>query len=321
MSKVLRLSMALSLSGVLAAAGEPASGHPAKLSAPDGTMLAASFYPASHPGPGILLLHQCNSDRSSWNGLAAELAARGFHVLALDYRGYGQSGGTPFNALSYPERASITTEKWPGDIDVAFAYLRAQPGVRPDVLGAAGASCGVNNSIQLSLRHPDVTSLVLLSGNTDRKGRQYLKRARGLPLLFAAADDDGDIVSVMAWMDATSGNPANRFLRIRQRRARNADVQGTSGAAGGDRVVVRAHAHGKGPRGVRSAATPDAGRHDAAARHDGRTGRRGPRGREPGRRTGEGPELRAARAGVRQRAGLRGDRRRRDEGGGRDHAS
>ncbi len=212
MKHLLYLSLALALPGAVLAAGQPLAGQPASIAAPDGTRLAASFYPASRPGPGILLLHQCNRDRSSWNGLAAELAAKGFHVLTLDYRGYGESGGTPFNDIPFQERVRITTEKWPGDIDVAFAYLRAQPGVRQDAIGAAGASCGVNNSIQLSLRHPEVKSLVLLSGSTDRAGRQHLKRASGLPILFAAADDDGDIVSVMAWIDATSGNKANRFL-------------------------------------------------------------------------------------------------------------
>ncbi len=212
MKNVLRLVLASALCAAPAASGEPATGQAASLAAPDGTKLAASFYPASRPGPGILLLHQCNRDRSSWNELAAALAAKGFHVLSLDYRGYGESGGTPFNDIPFQERVRITTEKWPGDIDVAFAYLRAQPGVRQDSIGAAGASCGVNNSIQLSLRHPEVKSLVLLSGNTDRAGRQHLKRASGLPILFAASDDDGDVVSVMAWIDATSGNKANRFL-------------------------------------------------------------------------------------------------------------
>lgn len=212
MKNVLRLALAFALGATRAASAEPATGQAASLAAPDGTKLAASFYPASRPGPGILLLHQCNRDRSSWNELAAELAAKGFHVLSLDYRGYGQSGGTPFNDIPFQERVRITTEKWPGDIDVAFAYLRAQPGVRQDAIGAAGASCGVNNSIQLSRRHPEVKSLVLLSGDTDRDGRQHLKRASALPILFAASDDDGDVVSVMTWIDATSGNKANRFL-------------------------------------------------------------------------------------------------------------
>ncbi len=213
MKHVLRLSLALAFPAVLFAAGQPVPGRPASLAAPDGTKLAATYYPSARPGPGILLLHQCNRDRTSWNALAADLAGKGFNVLTFDYRGYGESGGARFNEISFQERVRISTQVWPGDIDVAFAYLRAQPGVRVDAIGAAGASCGVNNSIQLSLRHPEVKSLVLLSGNTDRKGREHLRGSPRLPLLIAAADDDGGVVSAMAVIDASSGNKANRFIQ------------------------------------------------------------------------------------------------------------
>jgi dienelactone hydrolase len=192
------------------AAGDPVTGTPASIPAPDGTKLAATYYSDEKPGPGILLLHQCNKDRSSWNTLAEKLARTGFHVLTVDYRGYGESGGKRHLDLPDNERTRLTNEIWPGDVDAAFAYLRAQPGVQK-VYGAGGASCGVNQSIQLSRRHPEVKSLVLLSGNTDKAGRQHLATKSSPPLMVAAADDDRGVVEVMAWIDASSGNPANRF--------------------------------------------------------------------------------------------------------------
>ena len=215
MRSFLRLSTAVFFFGSVAALAEPAStGRPVALKAPDGTKLAASYFPASGPGPGIMLFHQCNRERSTWNALAAELAQKGFHVLTLDYRGYGESGGTPYTQLSFPQQREVG-KKWPGDVDVAYAFLRSQPGVRGDVIGAGGASCGVNQSIQLARRHPEVKSLVLLSGNTDRDGRKYLKGSPALPLFLAAADDDGGAVELMAWLDATSGNPVNKFVEYK----------------------------------------------------------------------------------------------------------
>jgi dienelactone hydrolase len=192
------------------ATGEPVTGTPASISAPDGTKLAATYYAGEKPGPGVLLLHQCNKDRSSWNTLAENLATAGFHVLTMDYRGYGESGGKRHLDLPGKEQVRLTTEVWPGDVDAAFAYLRAQPGVE-QVYGAGGASCGVNQSIQLSRRHPEVKSLVLLSGDTDRAGRQHLKSKSSPPLMLAAAHDDDDSVEIMAWIEASSGNPTNRF--------------------------------------------------------------------------------------------------------------
>ena len=212
MRQVFRFSLALFFSGAVAATASPASGTAVNLKATDGTKLAATYYTAGdQAGPGILLLHQCNMDRSSWNGLATELAGKGFHVLTMDYRGYGESGGTPYTKLTIAEQRQVG-QKWPGDVDVAYAYLVSQPGVSKNLTGAGGASCGVNQSIQLARRHPEVKSLALLSGNTNREGRVFLRGASTLPLFLAAAKDDGGAVELMGWVDATSGNPANKFV-------------------------------------------------------------------------------------------------------------
>ncbi len=209
-----RLAAALTFLLAGTAAADSVTGTPARLQAPDGTTLAATYYSAGKPGPGILLCHQCNKDRKSWNGLAEKLARVGFHVLTIDYRGFGESGGARHNDFPNAERARLVTEVWPGDLDVAFRYLAAQPGVT-GVTGAGGASCGVNNSIQLSRRHPEIKSLVLLSGNTDKVGRDHLRSHFSPPLMIAAADDDGNAVQLMEVLDASSGNPTNRFVEYK----------------------------------------------------------------------------------------------------------
>ncbi len=184
------------------------------LKASDEIMLKATYYPAAKPGPGIMLLHQCNRDRKSWTELAAKLSGEGFHVLTLDYRGYGESGGDRFLDLPADRRAAEQA-KWTGDTDLAFAYLVGQPGVDRLRIGAAGASCGVNQSIQLALRHPAVKSLALLSGTTDEPGRRYLRKTTWLPLFVAASDDDGAIVQIMRWILNFSQNPRNRFVEYK----------------------------------------------------------------------------------------------------------
>ena len=183
------------------------------LTAPDGILLKATYFAAAKPGPGVLLLHQCNQQRKLWDVLAERLAASGINVLTMDYRGFGESGGTPFDKLTPQEQNKIITETWPGDIDVAYQYLVSQPGVARDVIGAGGASCGVNNSIRLARRHPEVKSLVLLSGSTDREGRRFLQSSKNLPVFTAAAEDDlfGSFTETMRWQFSLSARPASRF--------------------------------------------------------------------------------------------------------------
>jgi dienelactone hydrolase len=184
------------------------------VTARDGAALKATYYAAAGPGPGVLLLHMCNATRQSWDPVGRQLSAAGIHALALDYRGFGDSPGDRFNALPPPQRQTLVTDTWPGDMDAALAYLQSQPGVDNTRVGAGGGSCGVQQAVQLARRHPDVRSLVLLAGGTDRAGLEFLQRTRWLPVFTAAAADDqydADAPQSMRWLAELSGNPRNRF--------------------------------------------------------------------------------------------------------------
>ena len=207
-----RLLLGLLILTVSSAAQQAPGPRVVDLTAVDGTKLKATFYAAGKAGPGVLLLHQCNQQRKGWDGLATQLAAAGISVMTLDYRGYGESGGTAPKDLPQAEAAKVLNEKWPGDVDVAYGYLVSQPGVDAHIVGAGGASCGVNQSIQLARRHPEVKSLVLLSGNTDREGRAFLSKSEKMPVLLSAARDDGAAVELMEWLYSLSTNPGSKFV-------------------------------------------------------------------------------------------------------------
>ena len=183
------------------------------LTAKDGTKLKATYYAATQPGPGVLLLHQCNQNQKTWEELATQLTGAGIHVMTLDYRGYGDSEGTPARDIPKEQWHKILTETWPGDVDMALDYLESQPCVARHIIGVGGASCSVNQSIQAASRHPEVRSLVLLSGATDYAGRAFLRRSDKLPILFVAADDDEDsAASLMQWLFTLSKNTGSRYV-------------------------------------------------------------------------------------------------------------
>src|SRR5215471_8111575 len=123
----------LSLSAALIAVGlsaEPAksTARPVDFKSSDGTVLKGTYFAAAKPGPGVLLLHQSNRDRKSWDGVAAQLANAGINTLTLDMRGFGESGGTRAESKRLPE-----------DVDTALEFLKSQPGVEPEVIGFGGA--------------------------------------------------------------------------------------------------------------------------------------------------------------------------------------
>jgi len=183
------------------------------VTAADGLRLRATYYAAAKPGPGVLLLHMCNTDRKSWAPLAPQLASAGIHTLAVDNRGFGESGAV---ANPSQEQQVAARKLWPSDFDAAFAYLLAQAGVDKTRIGIAGGSCGVNNAVQTARRHlGEVKSLVLLAGGTDGAGIAFLQHNAWLPVFTAAAADDeydADAPREMKWMSELSGNPRNKFM-------------------------------------------------------------------------------------------------------------
>jgi len=200
-----------SLTSSLAAA-QPQSRN-VDITAPDGVALKGTFFAASRPGPAVLLMHMCNTTRSSWEPVARQLADAGISALTMDNRGFGESGGPRFDAGGADVAAQLR-EKWPGDFDAGYRWLVAQPGVDKNRLGVGGGSCGVDNAVKFASRHPDVRSLVLLAGGTDPAGMAYLLAHPGLPIFTAAAADDqydSHAPQLMRWFAEVSGNPRNRF--------------------------------------------------------------------------------------------------------------
>jgi len=212
----MRITLAVALAALLH--GSAGSAQPAKrevtISASDGTKLSATYYAAAKPGPAVLLLHMCNTTRRSWDPLAPKLAAAGIHALSVDYRGFGESGGARADSITPQEAGRIVADKWPGDIDAAYEYLLAQPGVDKTRIGAAGGSCGVSQAVAVARRHPAVRSLALLAGPLNPAGIGFLTSSPWLPVFAAAADDDqydANAPEGMRFILALSGNPRNKF--------------------------------------------------------------------------------------------------------------
>ena len=183
------------------------------ITAPDGTRLQATFFAAAKPGPGVLLLHMCNTTRKSWEPVAKELSDKGINALTIDNRGFGESGGPRFD-LSAPDVIKQLNEKWPADFDAAYNFLIAQLGVDKRRIAVGGGSCGVDNAVKLAQRHPELKSLVLLAGGTDLAGINYIAQHPELPIFTAAAADDQynpNTIQLMQWFSEISGNPRTKF--------------------------------------------------------------------------------------------------------------
>src|SRR5437016_695908 len=106
MTRRLSTILALLLLALFSNAQSNPPGRVVDLTSADGTKLKGTFFSPAKPGPGVLLLHQCNKDRKIWDGLAQQLAASGVNVLTFDLRNFGESEGEPSDKLTPQEARS-----------------------------------------------------------------------------------------------------------------------------------------------------------------------------------------------------------------------
>jgi dienelactone hydrolase len=158
--------------------------------AADGFTLKGTFYSSDKPGPGpgVLLLHQCDGNRLVYDHLASLLSTAGYNVLTFDFRGFGGSQAGEYTDFA-AQRQKIM-DLMPGDVDAAMSLLTSQSTVNPRALGIVAANCAVNQAVHAARRHPTVRTLVLLSGGTDAEGEAYIKDSSKVPILGVASDED-----------------------------------------------------------------------------------------------------------------------------------
>jgi len=172
--------------------------------ATDGFTLKGTFYAAEKPGPGLLLLHQCDGNRQLYDHLATMLNTAGYNVLTFDFRGFGGSRAGEYTDFT-AQRQKIM-DQMPSDIDTALSFLTSQSTVNPRTLGIVAGNCAVNQAVHAARRHPAIRTLVLLSGGTDAEGEAYIKDSPKVPILGVASEEDRGAAAATKKLVALSTN-------------------------------------------------------------------------------------------------------------------
>jgi pimeloyl-ACP methyl ester carboxylesterase len=125
---------------------------------------------------GVVLAHGGQFNKESWKKQATILATAGFHVLAIDFRGYGPSRG--------PGQSSPMDAPLYFDVLAAVRYLR-KTGAR--TVSVVGASMGGWAAGEASIRsEPGEIDRIVFLGSAPLGSAEKLK-ARSL---FIVARDD-----------------------------------------------------------------------------------------------------------------------------------
>ena len=140
----------------------------------DGGVIYADLYGTGDKA--VVLAHGGPFNKESWRKQATTLEARGFRVLAFDFRGYGKSRGP---GDSEPMGAPLEL-----DVLAAVRYLHQTGAKSVSIIGGSmGASAAGDASI--ASRAGEIDRLVLLGGAPNGPAEKLKS-----PALFIVARDD-----------------------------------------------------------------------------------------------------------------------------------
>lgn len=154
----------------------------------DGGLVHGDLYGTG--GRAVVLAHGGRFNKESWEPQARRLAAAGFRVLAIDFRGYGQSTGP---GQSDPLGAPLHL-----DILAAVRHLRAEGASSVSIVGGSmGGTAAAEASV--AAEPGEIERVVLLAAPAGSAP----ERIKGRKLFVVARDDP-----------TASGTP--RLVRIRE---------------------------------------------------------------------------------------------------------
>ena len=161
----------------------------------DKVQIVGSFFASTKPNsPAVLLLHQFQSDRHSYDDFVKRLQAKGFGVLAIDGRGFGESVKTTDGKNVTVSRSDEAVKGMKSDVAAAFEFLAKQQNVDAARIGIVGASYGSSLAIIYAAENPKVKAVALLSPGLNYFGNMptqpAVKSFGNRALLLVAADDD-----------------------------------------------------------------------------------------------------------------------------------
>lgn len=181
------------------------------IDSPDGVKLVGSLYPVTKSNsPALLLLHQWQSDRHSYDDFAKRMQAKGFAVLSIDGRGFGESTNKADGTTLTAGRTDADVKAMLGDVGAAFEFLAKQPNVDPAKVGIVGASYGSSLALIYAADNSKVKAVALLSPGENYFGNMpdgpAMAKYGDRPLLIVAADDDKESADSVRKLKASTTN-------------------------------------------------------------------------------------------------------------------
>ena len=185
----------------------------------DDFLLFADYYSGDKRSGGVIVLHDCHSDRSSYSTLAKNLAQQGLHTLLVDLRGYGDSISRAYSLVeikkkaidivSYQGEMASVTANWPDDLLSTFQFLTKKidksKGIAVIASGCSGAyAVSLAEKIQLN-------SIVMITPKMTYSDKERYKNLMDMPSYFITSSNHQDSYETTQELFSWSGDKGSKL--------------------------------------------------------------------------------------------------------------
>ncbi len=159
------------------------------LTTDDSAQIAADVYGSG--SRGVVLAHGGRFTKESWKPQAQTLAAKGFRVLAFDFRGFGQSHG--------PGEKDMYSAPLEQDVLAAVRYLREHGAKTVSLVGGSFGADAAAKAV-VAATPGEISRLVMLASDSDAPADKI-----HVPILEIVGRDDKNsdgprLPHIEAWM-------------------------------------------------------------------------------------------------------------------------
>lgn len=170
--------------------------------------------------PGVLILHDCEGDRDSYEGLSTSVANLGIHTLSLDLRGYGSSVNEAYSQekskkmaksiVDFQSEVASLMTYWHEDILAAYRYLRSQVDKSQ---GISIVSSGCSSAFAVGLAESvHVKSLVMLTPEMNYGDKERYKNLVDIPSYFISSAQHATSYATVQEIFAWNGDKHSKLL-------------------------------------------------------------------------------------------------------------
>ncbi|WP_286261975.1 dienelactone hydrolase family protein [Thalassotalea atypica] len=197
-----------------------AQAAPVTLSTAEGFDLKADYFQSkAASNRAVLMLHQCNYNRSMYDNIGKKLAKKNIHALSLDFKGFGESVSAEYDVeklqkLPDDQRRKAwgaMSKSWPSDVQQAYDYLKNKAGDNA-IIGVVGASCGGSQAITLAENNDIKAISFFSSGQREKNINRYVEGLADKATLIIAAADDGGTYTSAQTLFASAKHADSKFI-------------------------------------------------------------------------------------------------------------